>query len=977
MLRLTRTAIGLLTAQYRSVLRKCWAINVGVFGLMGKAAAITVAMIPSVAEAEQTGDAAIITDGTSSDYNYIVYEDGTLVYKKVKFDKDYIHQSNKISWSDMATSGTVTALPISYNTGIGKASGTIYVLMPITTSDVFNPQSYDQYYTYTYTKPSGYTTTNTAFANAKGSTTSISGKMYYSNDFTQGAVYNLGTLTSVSADFVGNKSTSTNYGGAFTNNNGTTTSIVGDFVGNAAFSGQSGGAILNYSNILQGSGNSTIDTITGDFIGNSVSMNQAEVYGGAINNYASYNSSSLIGTIRGDFTGNTASFGYGEKGKGGAISNYAYPNGGGTNLAKIDNIYGDFSGNIAQEGGAIYMYGRADGVGGFTSRIGSIVGDFVGNKANLGAAIYMRESSIDSIVGDFIGNNAISVSSSGTTVRGQGVIYMSGNIGSIVGDFIDNYGTAIWLSGTIDSITGDFIGNSGEYGAIFSSGSFSLVDSSFISNLAYREAGAIYLNSSSTKTSNIYAKTKDVKFYDNRISSPNQYADISMSNSSNLNLGAASDKSISFGGTIKGINSTSNLNLNTSTDDGYHGGSYNFYNTISGVTFNMGSSSQSEAFNVKLGSIKQSDGSTTYGSFNDVNLVNNATNAVLDSINNHTDTNALKSLNLQQALKLNIDVETVSGASDNITLTDSTINGEGNLIIDKINVLPQKYGISVADDNVKGRVELSEALQNGDFSGVIGADVKSVEYDSETGMLYLEVPFGSSGGGTWGSITGTITDQTDLMKHLNNNYYRNNKKSEILGCFEGWKTGNKITNNLSKCHAANDNFVSKNGDFITNNLSRFGAFAKCGKACPEFIEGKCVTTNSASVLNHQNIASVDAGTSLPFRRKNRDVMDNFSKCHVSNDNFTILTNDSNDDTNKKANTFAIFAKVPVAELRFSIANETSKDFAEMSHNSPTGEDTFLFVSQTHKNVLDNFYKNNQCLKASNDNFAITTFLRAI
>ena len=39
MLRLTRTAIGLLTAQYRSVLRKCWAINVGVFSLMGKAVA--------------------------------------------------------------------------------------------------------------------------------------------------------------------------------------------------------------------------------------------------------------------------------------------------------------------------------------------------------------------------------------------------------------------------------------------------------------------------------------------------------------------------------------------------------------------------------------------------------------------------------------------------------------------------------------------------------------------------------------------------------------------------------------------------------------------------------------------------------------------------------------------------------------------------------------------------------------------------
>ncbi|MBR1601459.1 MAG: hypothetical protein IJ677_07765, partial [Alphaproteobacteria bacterium] len=42
MLRLTRTGLGLLTAQYRSVLRKCWAINVGIFSAMaefgGKAA---------------------------------------------------------------------------------------------------------------------------------------------------------------------------------------------------------------------------------------------------------------------------------------------------------------------------------------------------------------------------------------------------------------------------------------------------------------------------------------------------------------------------------------------------------------------------------------------------------------------------------------------------------------------------------------------------------------------------------------------------------------------------------------------------------------------------------------------------------------------------------------------------------------------------------------------------------------------------
>ena len=33
MLKLTKTGIGLLTRQYRSVLKKCWAINVGLFAL--------------------------------------------------------------------------------------------------------------------------------------------------------------------------------------------------------------------------------------------------------------------------------------------------------------------------------------------------------------------------------------------------------------------------------------------------------------------------------------------------------------------------------------------------------------------------------------------------------------------------------------------------------------------------------------------------------------------------------------------------------------------------------------------------------------------------------------------------------------------------------------------------------------------------------------------------------------------------------
>ena len=46
MLRLTKTGLGLLTRQYRSVLRKCWLINVGLFAL-----GATAVMTPSEAGA--------------------------------------------------------------------------------------------------------------------------------------------------------------------------------------------------------------------------------------------------------------------------------------------------------------------------------------------------------------------------------------------------------------------------------------------------------------------------------------------------------------------------------------------------------------------------------------------------------------------------------------------------------------------------------------------------------------------------------------------------------------------------------------------------------------------------------------------------------------------------------------------------------------------------------------------------------------
>ena len=109
--------------------------------------------------------------------------------------------------------------------------------------------------------------------------------------------------------------------------------------------------------------------------------------------------------------------------------------------------------------------------------------------------------------------------------------------------------------------------------------------------------------------------------------------------------------------------------------------------------------------------------------------------------------------------------------------------------------------------------------------------------------------------------------------------------------------------------------------------------------------------------------------------KGNEIGDNFSKL-AANDNFHLVNDGifSNQSTTFDAK---VAENVPAAELRFNIANETGKEFAKMPFCAPTVAGTSIFFQQKNIEVLDNFYKNSQCLKASNDNFAITTFLRAI
>ena len=166
--------------------------------------------------------------------------------------------------------------------------------------------------------------------------------------------------------------------------------------------------------------------------------------------------------------------------------------------------------------------------------------------------------------------------------------------------------------------------------------------------------------------------------------------------------------------------------------------------------------------------------------------------------------------------------------------------------------------------------------------------------------------------------TGTLATHTAFINELDNNYYRKDKKSGILNGFEVGKIGNENDDNFSKL-TANDNFVAKNGGFVLNNDS-------------------FLTNNGDFASNNDNFALNNGDFSL----KNPSRLGAFSKCEKA---------------------------CPRPSERFPASLEKNSAFEQYSRSA---RGTFLFVSQTHKNVLDNFSK-----LAANDNFAITTFLRAI
>ncbi len=498
-MRYTRTAQGLLNAQYRSVLKKCLMINLGLFALGA-----------NVAGAE-----------------------------------DFILKAE-----DLSTSSSIKWTEIDSSQYDPNDKNMIKV-------DLSSGKS--QYFAYTYTKPEGGTVYDTrqegkegaltgditadfkdsisnvdggALANAAGNTLNITGDFLHnqvdntSSGYYGGAIYNKGTL-SIKGDMISNHIVRDNgaYGGAIFNesSNANITEIIGNFIGNHAvaekYNSTYGGAIYNKNGAVIGKiegkfiGNylisnynrtktyfsgggaiinwrSKIDNINGVFINNFVKNESgiSAVTGGAIDNY---DSGAEIGVINADFYNNYA---YNKDGLsyGGAIN--SEPAKDGNDKQSIHKITGNFIGNYTK---SVNYQSDGGAISNMQSTIDEIKGNFTNNyalgggRASGGAINNNRDGIIGSISGDFEGNYAES-NGGAAEVRG-GALINFGKITNLAANFSNNHALT---NGTfaIGGAVANMYGNANSKGITTLSGNFSnnFAQTTGAGVDAYAQGGAIY-----------------------------------------------------------------------------------------------------------------------------------------------------------------------------------------------------------------------------------------------------------------------------------------------------------------------------------------------------------------------------------------------------------------------------------------------------------------------------------------------------
>ena len=698
----TRAALGLLNAQYRSVLKKCFLINLGLFALGANVstadAAVTLSPTLDGLKTEAQNSKAVkgtyelnTTSGTAK---------VTINKKKYYFtpssDKDLLQTLAGTS-AGVITSEDGT-LYISFD--VSKLPASVFSYVEVKDPEngynfVVQEAEPDGNITKKYYKIDWETDkikigTSEAIkwkTESTGATGSVEvklpnsdepKKLYYTvANVEDGPILVTTRLTDLTGDvgsatkkvlFKDLKQTSDSHvrGGAINNSFNGNYNIYADFIGNYVSSKDSdGGAIYNYYN-------STIGNITGDFIGNYNYASSGNVYGGAIHNY--YNST--IGNITGDFIDNYASSSSSATYEvyGGAIYNY---------IGTIGNITGDFIGNYASSGNA---YGGAI----FNDRaLGNITGDFIGNYASSksgsaqGGAV-SNHGTIGDITGDFIGNYASSSysysSAGGGAIRNE----VSGTIGNITGDFIGNYvssysvyGGAVYNSQTIGDITGDFIGNyasansengKAKGGAIYNTGTLTIAgNSTFTDN---------YVEFNGEKTSNAICNEGTINFNGTNI----VVNDAITSNYGTINIESSSNGMTTFNNTVSG--NTVNLKQGTLKLGHYE-------SALLGEKY-VGTLGEGVDFNVTGGKLTTQDGAT----------------------NDHK----LGNLKLSANLNTSIDVDLNAKTGDKLTGSTMATSTDGSkILIDNIKVLADGTNhivkIQVADEKLKDVMDLANGVK--------------------------------------------------------------------------------------------------------------------------------------------------------------------------------------------------------------------------------------------------------------------------
>ena len=717
----TRNALGLLNAQYRSVLKKCLLINLGLFALGAGVSTADAAVTLSPTLDSLKEQAKDISPDAS--YTLTKLDSGETLPEgaaKVTINKEtyyFTPSSDKDLLQTLAgtSAGIITeeygSKYISFD--VSKLPASVFSYAE-GTENVHNfvVQEADQdgnitkkYYKIDLKTENMHTSPNISWKKVGEDEKNEAGVVAVELPNKQTEYYKYTVVDSTSSSRLGDLNTDV----------GSAKKVLFKGVNQTSASSKvKGGAIYNTST---GGYN-----IYADFIGNyaSTSYYNAAAYGGAIYN----GENGTIGNIIGDFIGNYVSAT--------ATSSYtnAYAYGGAIyNSGTIGDIIGDFIGNYVSATATTSSYAKAYGGAIYNDEkgtIGNITGDFIVNKADAGGAIYNAyQGKIGDITGDFIGNYTSATTISSSAAALGGAIYNHGTIGNITGDFIGNYasaesgtvaGGAIYNYGTIDNISGDFIGNyASSGGAIYNDGTIGSVTGDFIGNYAYSDGGAIKnVDTIGNITGDFIGNYASSSFtaWGGGVYNTDRINNITGDFIGNYTFSSAA----ALGGAISNIGRIDNITGDfignyASSSKGSNGGAIYNYGTIGGITGDFIGNYASSSVIAFGGAINNSGTLTIAGAstFTD----------------NYVEVNGVKTSNAIHNVKI------VNFYGTNIVVNDA-ITGNNN---GTINIASSSNGMTTFNNSVSGNTinlkqgtlklgHYDSALLNEKFIGTLGARVR-------------------------------------------------------------------------------------------------------------------------------------------------------------------------------------------------------------------------------------------------------------